>query len=240
MRRVLLVLGLCLLALGGFVGFRAWQEISRSISEDPLVWEPAIRAFEEEDRARPPPAAPIVFVGSSSIRLWDTLAEDMAPLVTLGRGFGGAKIADVTHYVDRIVTPYRPRAVVIFVGSNDLGAGLGNVPKTPERALALTRELVAKIRAGVPGVPVYWLAVKPTSTDLTRWERAQVLNRLVAEWAGGEPGVHFVDANAELVAADGSAEGRYLMLDGIHLNDAGYAVWAPPIRERLLADLGAP
>lgn len=239
MKRVLPGLAVVLLALGGTAAYRLGDEISRSISEDPLVWEDAFRAFEQEDREHPPPEAPVVFVGSSSIRLWDSLAEDMAPLVTLRRGFGGAKAGDVLHYADRLVTRYRSRAVVIFVGSNDLGAALGNVPKTPEVVLALTRELVGRIRASQPGVPIYWLAVKPTTTDPTRWQRGEVLNRLVADWAAGEPGLNFIDANRQLLSAEGAADPRYLMWDGIHLNDAGYAVWAPPIRERLLRDLGS-
>jgi lysophospholipase L1-like esterase len=233
---ILAVLGVAIAAAGG----RLWGELSRSVSEDPAVWEDAVLAFEAEDAESPPPADPIVFVGSSSIRLWDTLAEDMAPLVTLRRGFGGAKVGDVIHYADRLVTRYRPRAVVVFVGTNDLGAAFGNVPKPAEQVLALTRQLAEKLRAGTPGVPVYWLAVKPTTSDPTRWERGQVLNRLVEEWAAGEPGVHFLDANEDLFAADGAADRGLLMWDGIHLNDAGYAAWAPPIRERLLADLGAP
>ena len=239
MKRVLLGLAIVLLALGGGAAHRLWDEISRSISEDPLVWEDAIRAFEQADREQPPPEAPVVFVGSSSIRLWDSLAEDMAPLVTLRRGVGGAKVGDVLHYADRLVTRYRPRAVVIFVGTNDMGAALGNVPKTPEEVLALTRALLEKIRASQPDVPVYWLAVKPTTTDPTRWQRGQLLNRLVADWAAGERGLHFVDANRRLLTAEGAADPRYLMWDGIHLNDAGYAVWAPPIRERLLRDLAS-
>ena len=238
MKRVLIVIVLGILAFGGYVGYRLWDSLSRVVSEDPTVWEHAIEAFEREDREQPPPESPVLFVGSSSIRFWDTLADDMAPLVTLRRGFGGSKVGDVIYYADRIVTKYSPRAIVIFVGSNDLGAGFGNVPKTPEEVLRLTRDLVSKIRTSQPDVPIYWLAVKPTSRDPIRWERGQVVNRLVAEWAAGEPGLHFVDANEKLVAPDGSAEGSFLMFDGIHLNDAGYAVWAPPIHERLLSDLG--
>jgi len=237
-KRVAIVLGVSVLAFAGYAGFRLWDGIWRSISEDPQVWESAIEAFEREDRERPPPEAPVLFVGSSSIRFWDSLAEDMAPLVTLRRGFGGSKVADVAHYADRIITVYQPRAVVIFVGSNDLGAAVGNVSKTPEQVLELTRGLVAKIRAGQSEVPIYWLAVKPTTTDPTRWERGKVLNRLVAAWAVQEPGVHFVDANEELLKADGSANGDTLTLDGIHLNDAGYAAWSRPIRARLHGDLG--
>jgi lysophospholipase L1-like esterase len=237
-KRALLGLAAVVLVLGGAAGYRLWGEISRSISEDPLVWEETIAAFEREDREHPPPEAPILFVGSSSIRLWDSLAEDMAPIVTLNRGFGGSKVGDVLHYADRIITRYRPRVVVIYVGSNDLGAALGNVPKTPEAVLELTRQLAARLRKAQPLVRIYWLATKPTTTDPTRWERGQVLNRRVVQWASGEFGVRYLDANKGLLDEQGGADPSFLRFDGIHLNEAGYAVWGATIRERLLADLG--
>lgn len=238
MKRALVGVVAVVLVLCGAAGYRLWGEISRSLSEDPLVWEETIAAFEREDREQPPPEAPILFVGSSSIRLWDSLAEDMTPMVTLNRGFGGSKVGDVLHYADRIITRYRPRAVILYVGSNDLGAALGNVPKTPEAVLELTRELAARIRKAQPVARIYWLATKPTTTDPTRWERGQELNRLVAKWAAGELGVRFFDANAGLLNEQGGADPSFLTFDGIHLNDAGYAVWGATIRERLLADLG--
>jgi hypothetical protein len=45
-------------------------------AEDFAKWEKEISAFEQQDRENPPPKNAIVFVGSSSIRLWSTLAED--------------------------------------------------------------------------------------------------------------------------------------------------------------------
>jgi lysophospholipase L1-like esterase len=104
--------------------------------------------------------------------------------------------------------------------------------------LGLTRQLAARLRKAQPLVRIYWLATKPTTTDPTRWERGQVLNRLVAQWASGELGVRYLDANEGLLDEQGGADSSFLMFDGIHLNDAGYAVWGAPIRERLLADLG--
>jgi hypothetical protein len=85
-------------------------------------WEPAITAFETQDRRQPPKPGQVVFAGSSSIRFWHTLAADMAPIPVLNRGFGGAHLRDVLRYADRIVTPYRPQAVVVYAGENDLGS----------------------------------------------------------------------------------------------------------------------
>src|SRR3954463_6489189 len=87
-------------------------------------WKPEIRKFEEADRANPPKPGAVLFVGSSSIRIWESLATDFPSQYVLNRGFGGSQIADVTRYVDRIVTPYRPKMIVFYAGDNDLAAGL--------------------------------------------------------------------------------------------------------------------
>ncbi len=94
--------------------------IIRHRKGDPKVWERAIRRFEKNDRRCFPPEGVIVFTGSSSIRFWKSLQTDMAPLPVVHRGFGGAQIHDVTHYVQRIVTPYKPKAVVFYAGNLDL------------------------------------------------------------------------------------------------------------------------
>ena len=77
------------------VGYKIWNEIRSTISEDPLVWEEDIRALEERSAGRFGPGEAVVFVGSSSIRFWSTLEADMAPMPVLQHGFGGAKLGDV-------------------------------------------------------------------------------------------------------------------------------------------------
>ena len=71
--------------------------------EDPLEWREKVEAFELEAQASPPPAGAALFVGISSIRLWDTLKEDMAPLPVIKRGFGGSRLFDSVYWADRLV-----------------------------------------------------------------------------------------------------------------------------------------
>ncbi len=78
----------------------------------PSLWGFQKSAYEKADRVNPPKAGVIVFTGSSSIRFWQTLANDMKPLEVINRGFGGSQIADVNEYASRIIIPYRPRAVI--------------------------------------------------------------------------------------------------------------------------------
>ncbi len=221
-----------ILAAGGWVFQR---EIGRTFSDDPTVWEPEIAAFEQADRASPPSGGEILFVGSSSIRFWDGLAEDMAPLRVIRRGFGGAKLSDLLHFADRIIFAYSPRAIVIHAGGNELTDVPGNRKRTPEEAHSDFQALIARIRAGLPGVPVYYLALRPSSLPGAR----DRLLELIRADCDAQPDLHYLDAGAKLALPDGSPDPKLIRWDRIHLNRAGYALWAPPVRERLLQDLGA-
>ena len=90
-------------------------------ADQPDYFEEEILAFEKADSAFFPESGKIVFVGSSSVRFWDSLVEGMRPLPIIQRGFGGAHMEHVLHNLDRVVLPYAPRAVVVFVGVNDMG-----------------------------------------------------------------------------------------------------------------------
>ena len=89
-------------------------------SGDSTIWERDIRKFEQQDNEHPQTEGAILFTGSSSIRYWNTLKEDMAPLPVVNRGFGGSRISDVIHYAERIVFPYKPKILVFYAGENDL------------------------------------------------------------------------------------------------------------------------
>jgi lysophospholipase L1-like esterase len=229
--RAFVVALLLLLTAGGWILHR---EVGRAFSDDPTVWEPEIAAFERADRESPPPRDAILFVGSSSIRFWDGLAEGMAPLVVIRRGFGGAKLSDLVHFSDRIIVPYAPRAIVIHAGGNELNDMPGNRLRTPEEAQADFRALVTRIRARLPEVPIYYLALRPPRLPGAR----EPFLRLVRADCEAQPGLHYLDAGAGLALADGSADPRLIRWDRIHLNREGYEAWAPPVRERLLSNLG--
>ena len=53
-------------------------------------FEADMRRFEDEMARTPPAPGGIVFAGSSSFTLWTTLADDLAPLPVINRGFGGS------------------------------------------------------------------------------------------------------------------------------------------------------
>lgn len=209
-------------------------ELYKVASEDPTVWESDIALLAE--RARSGPDAPVVFVGSSSIRMWDDITTDMAPLPVLQMGFGGGKIGDVLHYVRPLVLDHDPRAVVLYIGGNDL-MGLLGAAKEPRAVVAIYDQIVARIHADQPDVPIYYVAVKPTTLAAASRPLGAEVNRRIEERANADPRLHFIDGNPAVTLSDGSADPDLLLWDGIHLNRDGYLAWGTPIRERLMHDL---
>jgi len=192
-----------------------------------------IAAFEKRDQAAPPPQGAIVFTGSSSIRMWgNALAEDMKPLVAINRGFGGSTTSDLLQYMDRIVLPYRPRAIVVYCGENDIAGGA-----TPQKVLDNMKTFVARARQALPDVRIYYISMKPSHSRWKLWDRISEGNRLIKEWAA-QAGVTYIDITAAMLDADGLPRSDIFLPDRLHMNRKGYELWIPLIKKRLEADLG--
>jgi lysophospholipase L1-like esterase len=210
--------------------------IRSSLSSEPNTWEWAISRFEAEDRRRPPPAAPIVFTGSSSITFWETLAQDMAPLTVLNRGFGGSKIDQVVRYAPRIVIPYGPRAVVLFAGTNDIA---GRQPKTALQVREGFRAFVDTVRRALPEAPIYYISITPTPSRWKHWPAVCEANEMIRKDTIGSRALHYIDLTAAILAPDGKPRRELYRRDRLHPNQMGYAVWTSIIKPALVADLSA-
>lgn len=213
-----------------------WGELRyyAAASRDPAFFEDDVLAFEAADRASLPAGGGVVFVGSSSVRLWDTLAADMAPLSVVNRGFGGSQMSHLVHFARRIVLPQRPTAVVVYAGDNDLDASTG---KTPEDVYEDFREFVAIVHAELPDTRIYFLAIKPSKLRWGRWPEMRSANERIADWTESDPRLAYLDVAAPLLGPDGRPRDDVFLFDGLHLNETGYAAWTAVVRPRLLADL---
>lgn len=219
---------LLLLALGAG-GFLWWQS---QAGGNPDFFESEIAAFEAADAQQMPAPGGIVFVGSSSIRLWNTLSEDMAPLPVIQRGFGGAHMEHVVHNARRIVTPYAPRAVVVFVGGNDIGSG-----KSAARVARDFEAFLEIVRTERPEADVWLLSMKPSKLRWSQWEEMQRLDTALRGMAESDPRVFFVETGRTLLGPDGTPDDVYIF-DGLHLNAEGYRRWTSVLRPQLLAAYG--
>lgn len=191
-------------------------------------WEKEIAAFEEADQNDPPPPDGVLFVGSSSIRLWKTLSGDFAKASVINRGFGGSEMADSVRYADRIILPYQPAMIFVYAGDNDLANN-----KTPEQVLADFKALVAKVHAKLPKTKIYFISIKPSKARWKLIDRIRKANDLVKAYAAGGGEVGYVDVFTPMLNAQGMPRDDLLVEDGLHMNRAGYALWAQIIRPLL-------
>jgi lysophospholipase L1-like esterase len=190
-----------------------------------------IAAYEQADRAHFPQAGGIVFTGSSSFRLWSTLSQDMRPLPVINRAFGGSQIAEVTHYARQIITPYHPRAVVLYAGDNDLSFGW----KSPDRVLADFKAFVATVHADLPQTWIYYVSMKPARFG--DWPLMDRTNRMIAAYIRTQERVQFVDVSTAMLDQGRLRHGLYGW-DPMHMNAQGYALWTSIIRPVLMERFG--
>jgi sugar lactone lactonase YvrE/lysophospholipase L1-like esterase len=193
----------------------------------PDRWESAIAEFEKSDKVSPPPQGEIVFVGSSTIRLWN-LAESFPDRKCINRGFGGSQMTDSAHYADRIIIPYRPRLVVVYAGDNDIAAG-----KSPEQILADAKSLVAAVHAKLPHTRLVFLAIKPSVQRWKLFGQQREANRLIAEFAKQDTRLGFVDVTESMLGPDGQPRPELFVKDGLHLSSEGYNLWESLLRPNL-------
>lgn len=183
-----------------------------------------IEAFAAQDRATPPQACKLLFTGSSSVRFWRTLAEDMAPIPVINRGFGGSQISDVNFYFDRVVGPYHPRAIFFYAGENDLHAG-----KTPGEVAADFEQFMALKTAKLGATPVYFISLKPSKARLDQKAEQDAVNAKIRAMANARADLDYVDVVPTMLEADGAPKDIFIA-DGLHMTPAGYALWTAVVR----------
>jgi len=182
--------------------------------------------FAQHDRELPPPACPVLFVGSSSIRLWSSLAKDMAPLPIINRGFGGSKISEVNSYFDRIVTPYRPRAIVFYAGENNIDAN-----EAPADVAAQFRQFLQLKRSRLGKTPVFYISAKPSKLRFNQFARQTALNNAIRGLAASSSDLTYIDVVSPMLL-NGQPRDIYVE-DGLHMSPAGYAIWTGIVRDAL-------
>jgi lysophospholipase L1-like esterase len=187
---------------------------------DPARFADEIRAFEASDRTTAPAPGQILFVGSSSIRRWD-LEESFPGLDTLNRGFGGSQLSDVISFADRVITPYAPRAVVLYAGDNDIAAG-----KSADRVCDDVLRLARIVREEAPEASLIFLAIKPSLAREELWPEMKRANALIEHAFESDNRLVFADVATPMIGPGGRMEPELYVEDGLHLSAKGYEIWA--------------
>jgi lysophospholipase L1-like esterase len=187
-------------------------------------WNADIQAFEASDKATPPPANAVLFIGSSSIRFWKTLSKDFPGYRVINRGFGGSDLDDSTAFADRIVAPYHPSALVMYAGDNDLQGG-----DSPEQVRDDFAAFVGKVRQGQPDLPVAFIAIKPSVARVKLLPNILKANKLIRDWSMTQKNVAFLDVVPAMLDAQGQPKPDLFIEDGLHMNAKGYALWVAQV-----------
>jgi lysophospholipase L1-like esterase len=193
-------------------------------------WEAEIAKFALRDALTAPEANAWLFVGSSSIRLWD-LEKSFQYRPLINNGFGGSKLSDCVLYFDKLVLPYDPSAIVIYSGDNDIGKGA-----TASEVVKSFEQLAEKIRAFSPTVRVVFLGIKPSIKRWELWPIMREANDWIEEACQTREGFYFADTAALMLSDPAVAPSpSWFQKDGLHLSASGYAAWSALVAE-ILAD----
>lgn len=201
------------------------------------AWEPEIQKFGQLDLTETYADNSVLFAGSSSIRLWKSLSEDMEPYPVIQRGYGGARLSDFAVYADRIIYPHKDKisGVVLFI-ANDISGR--DSDKDPKDVLKLFRHTVKIIRKELPSVPVFWIGITPTSSRWQAWPEISEANSLIEKYCEKNRNTYFISTATHFLNENGTPRDELFVSDRLHLNDEGYRIWKRVIKDELDRVLG--
>lgn len=241
-RKMLVMVGLCAVMFAGaargadvaaakpVVASNAAQAAKKY--SDPKRFETSILAFEAKDKAGTPLAGGIVCIGSSSMVNWHpTIQQDLAPLKIIARGFGGSTMNDAAFYAERMVVRYRPKAVVLYEGDNDIGAGM-----SPRQICDAFETFVSTVQKGLPEARIYVISIKPSLKRWNLWPTSVETNKLIAGACAKDPNrLTYVSIVEGMMGTDGKVRDDIFRADKLHMTAKGYEIWKAAIRPVLLA-----
>lgn len=192
------------------------------------IWEKEIAAFAEIDRKQTPPENAVLFVGSSSIRMWENLRTSFPNLKVINRGFGGSRLDDVNHYFDQIVAAYKPKTIVLYAGENDISEGF-----TPEDVAENHRVFAKMVHEKLPKTKIFYVSLKPSPS---RWKLAdnfRKTNDLIKAEIAKDKSAKFVDIWTPMLGTNGEPMPEIFIKDNLHMNEKGYAIWTRVLEKYL-------
>ena len=192
-------------------------------------WKAELAAIAANDQRRLPPAGSILFVGSSTIRMWQGLEQafpEQGPVIR--RGVGGSRLQEWVEFVPDLVLPYRPRQIVLYAGENDLVEGFG-----PMDLLGAFVAFVRRVRIHLPEVPIAYVSIKPSPSRMAQLEAMREANLLIQTFVLNEPNLDYIELHAAMLDNDGQPRPELYQRDKLHLTREGYGLWRQVISAHL-------
>jgi len=194
--------------------------------QNPGRFKSTILEFEQEDKANGYQPEAILFTGSSSIRMWKSLGQDMDPMLAVNRGFGGSTIPEVLYYADRIVLPHHPKIIVLYCGENDLS----NDEAKSNLALKSFKKLHKYLKEKLPDTKLFFIAIKPSIRRWNYWPKFQVANQKIKRYIDKKEKYFFIDTASKMLDDQGVVLQDIFIDDNLHMNSKGYDIWTKTIK----------
>jgi lysophospholipase L1-like esterase len=221
-RHIRSALGLAML-VSAAIGISSVDTYAQNATATTDKWAKEMAAFEEQD-LKNPAIGGVVFVGSSSIRLWD-LGKYFPGVPAVNRGFGGSEIQDSVSHADLLVIKHKPTTVIFYAGDNDIANG-----RTPQQILDDYKAFVAKVHAALPATRIAFIGIKPS---IQRWalvDKVRAANALVRDYAGTDERLGFIDVDGPMLGWDEKPRKELFIADGLHMTPKGYEIWTALVR----------
>lgn len=214
-----------------------WMGVAVSLQAQsaPAPFHDEIEAFRKMDSLQAPQPGAILFIGSSSFRLWKNLDSSFAGYRIINRSFGGSTLLDQLRYYEQVVYPYQPRQILIYCGENDFAAEDTLSPATVAKRFIKLFEL---IRVRYPEVPIAYVSMKPSPSRAHLSRKFRIGNSLIKIYLIGQKPTAYVDVYENMVEPDGSPKKNIFLSDNLHLNAEGYAIWRKLILPVLIPEPG--
>jgi lysophospholipase L1-like esterase len=212
----------------------SWDVVSQDSVAAPAtarLFSREIGVFDSINLSHTYPTDAVLFTGSSSIKLWNTMLEDMPGINAVNRGFGGSRVEDVAYYLPTILAGHPWRAIVIMAGSNNISGGANDMPL--DSILFYTNYIIRKIRKQYPAVPVFWIAITPTWSRISVLDRVRQMNERWKEFFMLQEKVCFIDTFPHFINSEGKPRSEFFRSDQLHLNREGYRLWGDIIGREL-------
>lgn len=195
------------------------------------AWQPTMDAFAAADLKQRPDTNGVLFVGSSTIRMWRNLHEDFRDQpVVINRGFGGSTLADCEHFARQLVLQYRPAQVIVYAGDNDLAMG-----RTPAQVLETFVRFTSTLRAELPSTRIAYISIKPSPSRAGLLPKMRETNALIAAHLRKLENADYIDTHTAMLTPDGRPRPELFLPDMLHMNATGYALWQSVIAPYLAA-----
>lgn len=198
-------------------------------TQTPTPFWDEIQAFKQQDAAQMPPRQAVLFVGSSSFRMWQNMQKMFPEQQIINRGFGGSNLLDLQYYLADIVFPYDPKQIVIYSGENDIASDTVSAQDVLQRF----DEVFTSIRQKLPEVPITFVSIKPSPSRRKYMPVMEEANALIKTYLKQKPQTSYVDVYHPMLTEDGRPRADIFIADSLHMNQNGYRIWQKAIEPHL-------